>query len=152
MTLVAQVLVVLLGVFFILPGDLGASGRKKINLQVRDAELRDVFIIIARFAGVNILLSREVKGKITLELYGVDYLRALDVIARLNKYQVLVKDNVICIGDKDAIARVRGSGTSRVFTLNHSDPESTAKILRKIYKDFEVMTDARTNSIVIAPR
>lgn len=129
-----------------------AERRPKINLQVRQADLRDVFIIIARFARVNVLLSREVKGKISLELVGVDYLRAMDAIARLNGYEILLKDGIVCIGDEDAIRRVRGQGVSEVLTLNHADPEAMAKLLRKVHKDLEVMTDPRTNSIVIVPR
>ena len=94
-----------------------AAPRPKINLQVRQADLRDVFVIIARFAKVNVLVSKEVKGKVSLELVGVDYLRAMDAIARLNGYEILLRDGVVCVGDKEAIRRVRGRGFSQVLTL-----------------------------------
>ena len=146
----ALLVVLVVATSFLSP--LEAASRPKINLQVRQADLRDVFVIIARYAKVNVLVSKEVQGKVNLELVGVDWLRAMDAIARLNGYELAMRDNIVCIGDAEAIRRVRGRGVAEILTLNHADPEAMAKILRKIDEKLEVMTDPRTNSIVIVPK
>lgn len=53
---------------------------KPITLQVRDMDAVDVFRLIGDASGFNIILSDDVKGKVTLSLIDVPWDQALDVV------------------------------------------------------------------------
>jgi type IV pilus assembly protein PilQ len=68
-----------------------------ITLQVRDADLADVFRLIAEASGFNILLGDSVKGKITLSMINVPWDQALDVILRTQKLGAERNNNLLRI-------------------------------------------------------
>lgn len=55
---------------------------KPITLQVRDADVADIFSLIADSSGFNIILGDDVKGKLTLSLVDVPWDQALDVVLK----------------------------------------------------------------------
>ncbi|MBI3891506.1 MAG: hypothetical protein HY303_08260 [Candidatus Wallbacteria bacterium] len=123
---------------------------KPVDLRFREVEVRDVFRIIARLAGRNVLLAPEVKGRITIDLTGVDPLKALDLIAAVNRYEVVVKDGVTVIGDPATLSFVRGPGAMHIVPLRYGNAVELADKLTKLYKGkLEVLADVRTNSLLI---
>ena len=57
---------------------------KLITLDVKDMEIADVLRMIADQSGLNILTSKNVQGKITIDLEDVDMEAALDAILKVN--------------------------------------------------------------------
>ena len=75
------------GTIKIIQGEKGVAGDgnledEKFSLQVHDAELTQVLDMLAQLAGVNILPSPEVQGRITLNLQDVTVDRALEAILK----------------------------------------------------------------------
>jgi type IV pilus assembly protein PilQ len=56
-----------------------------IDIDVKDADLHNVFRLIADAGGVSIAVADDVKGTITLRLRKVPWDQALDAVVRLEK-------------------------------------------------------------------
>ncbi|MEW6110101.1 MAG: secretin N-terminal domain-containing protein [Nitrospirota bacterium] len=52
------------------------------SLSVRDADIRDVFLLLSKDSGVNIIADMDVKGKISIDFTGLDLNSALYAITR----------------------------------------------------------------------
>lgn len=68
-----------------------------VDLDVKDADLSDVFRLLAEVGHVNIVVSGEVTGTITLRLRHVPWDQALDVIARTKSLGVERDGNVMTV-------------------------------------------------------
>jgi|SRR5581483_8180491 len=67
-----------------------AELRPKVSVDADGADLRDVIDAIARQAGVNIVVEPQIKETVTLHLRDIDWLEAVQVIARYTKCEVNV--------------------------------------------------------------
>ena len=68
-----------------------------IDLDVKNAELSEVFRLLADVGHVNIVISGEVTGTITLRLEHVPWDQVLDVIARAKSLSLQRDGNVILV-------------------------------------------------------
>lgn len=76
---------------------------EKIQLVFDDADVRDIFQLIAEVSDLNIIVSDEVKGSITLRLIDVPWDQALDLILETKNLGMLKKGNVVRVLPKDQI-------------------------------------------------
>lgn len=68
-----------------------------IDLDVKDADLHDVMRLLADVGNINIVVSDEVQGNVTLHLKHVAWDLAACTIARVQKVQMLLEDNVVLV-------------------------------------------------------
>ncbi len=59
-----------------------AKDRGKFSLSVRDADLRDVFLLLSKDSGINIIADKEVAGKISIDFTNLELQSALYAITR----------------------------------------------------------------------
>ena len=76
---------------------------EKIQLVFDDADVRDIFQLIAEVSDLNIIVSDEVKGAITLRLIDVPWDQALDLILETKNLGMLKKGNVVRVLPKEQI-------------------------------------------------
>ncbi|TRO84118.1 type IV pilus secretin family protein [Trichloromonas acetexigens] len=76
---------------------------EKIQLVFDDADVRDIFQLIAEVSDLNIIVSDEVKGSITLRLIDVPWDQALDLILETKNLGMLKKGNVVRVLPKEQI-------------------------------------------------
>ncbi|HKK01266.1 MAG TPA: type IV pilus secretin PilQ, partial [Desulfuromonadales bacterium] len=76
---------------------------KKISLVFDDANLRKIFQLIADVSNLNIIVSDDVKGTISLRLIDVPWDQALDLILETKNLGMLQEGNVVQILPKDKI-------------------------------------------------
>lgn len=70
---------------------------KAIDLDVKDADVHDVFRLIADAANVNLVVSDEVSGKVTLKLKHVAWDAAACTIAASQHLELDVQDNILIV-------------------------------------------------------
>jgi type IV pilus assembly protein PilQ len=117
---------------------------KPITLKVRDADLVDVFRLIADTSGFNIIVGEEVKGKVTLSIEDVPWDQALDVILETQKLGAERTSNLLRIvtlanltSEKQAeLAAQQATEASaprvtRVFPVNYAKLDDLTTILNK---------------------
>jgi hypothetical protein len=95
------------------PGD-GAAARRftgaRVDLDLKSADLKDVFRLLADVGDVNIVVAEGVSGAITLRLRRVPWDQALDVIARAKGLGVERDGNVLLVGAAGARAGTDAHG------------------------------------------
>ena len=77
------------------------TGRKytgqRISMDFKDADLANVFRIIAEVSNLNIITSDDVKGKVSVRLVNVPWDQALDIVLRSKNLGATMEGNVLRI-------------------------------------------------------
>lgn len=73
------------------------NGDSIVNLSLREADIQQVLRMFADQAGMNIILSEEVSGNVTMDLVNISLERALDLVIKTNKLQYEITDNTLII-------------------------------------------------------
>jgi|GEM_PF-502771 len=78
---------------------------QKLNIDVKDTDIRDVIRMISKGYDINILVDQDISGKVTLHLVDVPIMEALRSIAASNNLDVIRDGSVYYI--KKAVAEQR---------------------------------------------
>jgi type IV pilus assembly protein PilQ len=139
---------------------------QRISLDFKDADLQNVFRIIAEVSNLNIITSDDVRGKVTLRLINVPWDQALDLVLQAKSLGAKQEGNVIRIAPLAALRteeRARLDAQKEVEKLRVSLEAVTetipvsytkagdlqAKIKDLLSEGGKVQIDDRTNTIVI---
>lgn len=76
---------------------------RPISIQTSDADIRDVITFIAEEAGINLVLSEDVQGKISVKLRQVPWDQALIIVMRSRGLGYMREGNVIRITQLSAL-------------------------------------------------
>lgn len=74
-----------------------ALRRARVDLAVKDADVRDVLTFLARKAGVNVIMTERVKGKVTMYLRRVRVIDALDAVLEVKGLDRVVRQNIVLV-------------------------------------------------------
>lgn len=100
-TLISLFLIALLNLlyptFSLSSEDFPYRGRK-IDIVMTDADIRGVLFLIGDYAGVNVVISDNVKGKITLRLTDVPLDQAIDIIFEMAGLEAVIFRDTLIIG------------------------------------------------------
>jgi type IV pilus assembly protein PilQ len=84
-------------------------GRKyhgqRISMDFKDADLTNVFRIIAEVSNLNIITSDDVKGKVSLRLVNVPWDQALDIVLRSKSLGATQEGNVLRIAPLSSLRK-----------------------------------------------
>jgi type IV pilus assembly protein PilQ len=138
------------------------SGRK-ISLDLQDADLINVMRLFAEVANLNIILSPEVKGRVTVRMVNIPWDQAMDIILKMNGFGYVLEDNILRIASVGALTReaedeMRSKEAkkkaedliTRIVPVNYAkaaEIESTIK--KSLSPRGETVTDTRTNTLII---
>lgn len=136
---------------------------KKISLETDDADIRSVFKLISEEANVNLIVSDEVTGKVTVKLKNVPWDQALVLLLKTKKLGYTRSGNVLRIApladiqkeEKDSFdllsqRKQNASPKVRTVQVNYAKVEDLANQVKGILsKAGTVVSDARTSSLII---
>lgn len=126
--------------------------QKRISLTVKDAELENVIRLLARQAGLNIVMNpAHVQGRVTVQLRDVPIGAALQAILRTNGLD-LVRDSGNAFRVSPVGALRRNARLEQVVVhvpLSWVSAVEVKKILDPVV-DGEIVADTMTNSVIIA--
>lgn len=75
-----------------------------LDLDVKDADVHDVYRLLSDVGRVNIVIASDVRAKVTLRLRRVAWQQIACTIAAVHKLQILVDGNVLLV-------RLRAAGS-----------------------------------------
>ncbi len=81
----------------IFPGRIAVFTGQPVSLDFQDADIKNVFRILAEVSGFNFVVSEGVKGKVTLKLDNVPWDQALDLILQTYSLGIVKRGNVLRI-------------------------------------------------------
>jgi type II secretory pathway component GspD/PulD (secretin) len=119
-----------------------------IDLDVKDADIRETIEKIARKASINIIVSPKVKGKITCLVKQMDARELIVFIARANGFEVEDRGRIIVVmAGKSSGKQVR----VEVISLQYGNSAEVSKIIQNIRRDKNVRIthDERTNRLIL---
>lgn len=136
---------------------------KKISIETKSMDIRDALSFITEESGVNMVISEEVKGNVSLKLRQVPWDQALVVIMRARKLGYTRQGNVLRIAPLDDLKAEEDDANKLALSRKTVEPlkvrmfpVSYAKVdeLEKKIKDFlgergRVVGDVRTNALVV---
>jgi type IV pilus secretin PilQ/predicted competence protein len=132
-------------------------------LRFKDADLEDVVLWLADFAGLNVVFDPDVRGTVTCDLRYVPWDQALDVILRPNKMGKSIEGNILRIAPVGTLTReaedrrrleesqeLAGPVKTNYYELSYARARDIEGLLRgKISSRGELIVDERTNTLVI---
>lgn len=145
-----------------LSGNMKFYGRP-ISIQVKDGDIRDIFNFISEESGLNLVLSDEVTGKISLKLREIPWDQALVVVMQSKQLGYIRQGNILRVAPLKAI-RAESDATKDVIESQRSLQPLRVKVFPISYaaaKDLEgqvtgfltprgkVRSDTRTNTLIV---
>jgi type IV pilus assembly protein PilQ len=146
-----------------------AEGKKyigqKLSLDFKDADIKNVFRLLAEVSGKNIVVTDDVNRKVTLRLVEVPWDQAMDLIITTNGLGKDEMGNVIRISTTARLEtdRLQQKKTERAredaeplqtayFNINYArvkDLESKVKTLLTKRSDVALVIDERSNTMMV---
>jgi len=121
---------------------ISSDAQTPITLHVKDAPIRAVLNLIAEESGLNLVVSDQVEGSITLRLNGVPWPQALDIILQSRGLAVRDLGEVLWVAPQTAIAEIeqaredarlaleeRVEMVTEHLPLSHADAAELARLL-----------------------
>lgn len=137
-----------------------------INLQVKDADVRDVINFLAEESGANIVMSDDVNGKVSLKVRHIPWDQALVTVMRSKGLGYTRQGNVLRIStlktlqeETEATSKIMESQKAivpavvRVIPINFANIDELVKNVQQFLgKDGKVVADNRTNTLIITDK
>jgi type IV pilus assembly protein PilQ len=134
-----------------------------ISLDLKDADIKDVFRTISQLTGLNIVIDPEVRGTVTVQLEDVPWDQALDLILKQNSLGYVLENNIMRIattaklqaeeGDRARLAEARQAAEPTrtvIKKLSYSKAGEIVPVLQSVMsKRGAIVVDQRTNTLII---
>ncbi|WP_425929562.1 type IV pilus secretin PilQ [Pseudomonas sp. NyZ201] len=140
------------------PVSVAAPG-KPLSLNFQDVEVRAVLQVLADFVGVNLVVSDEVRGNITLRLHEVPWEQALDTVLQSKGLGRRLDGNVLLVaplGELENAGRpVYGPREQAFLPVSHAQAADIVTLLQPLLEAGPeeepwgaISVDERTNSLI----
>ena len=104
---------------------------QKMSINMQDSDIKNVLMLIGELAGLNIVVTPEVKDTITANLQNVSVKAALDVILVTNGYDYVTQENIIIVKEKKI--NYERDVVTRVIKLKYIDTAALQRPLQNIF-------------------
>ena len=127
--------------------------QKTLSIDFKDASLKQVFDVLAKAAGVNIVLDRDVKSdqRTTLSLREISVQDAVALVTMTNQLEqrVVGKNALLVYPNTSAKQKDYEELSVRTFFLANADPEQVSGVLKLILKMRDVIVDKSQNAVIV---
>ena len=137
------------------PIDKPDSKQEKISLDLKGMDIVDVIKMISQRSGYNIIIGKNVSGKVTMFLKDVDIWEAFEIILSANNLAYEIKGGIIYImTDKDYELiygdKFKDKKHLLSMTLKFAKAQEVSKTITQIKSSVgRVIVDEATNTIVV---
>ncbi|PLX96963.1 MAG: hypothetical protein C0620_01575 [Desulfuromonas sp.] len=111
-----------------------------VTLMLDDADVRKVMQLIAEISNLNIILSDDVKGNISLRLHDVPWDQALDLILDIKRLGTINQGNVVRVLPLNTIKNMEAERLKATKEIKKLE-ETRTEIFVINYKDTEAIED-----------
>lgn len=133
----------------ITPRKLKPKGSGTVSLEFRDANLRNIFEVISRTSGINIILDPNVRSDLKASVFVKDASveEVIDFLLTMHQLsKKVLTDNSILIYPNNKAAQYEDL-ILRTFYLNHADAKQTASLVKAMLPIKDVFVDEKLNMI-----
>lgn len=140
-----------------------AADKGKIDVDVMNADIRNVLRLFADVGHVNLVLGDDVGGKITVRFANVPWETAMRSVLSVKGLAMERTGNIVRVQRAEAFAKERAERISahelcvataplqtQIFHLSYADAEQVAAMIRPtLTRRGSVTVDTRTNTILV---
>jgi type IV pilus assembly protein PilQ len=139
---------------------------KRISLNLRDADIKEVFRLFHEISGLNFVLDPGVSGRVTIVLDQVPWDQALDLILKNNGLDKVLEQNVLRIATTQKLAQEAAARKqlreakelevepiTLTRTLSYGKATDVERVIREggvLSQRGRVIVDERTNTLIIS--
>ncbi len=91
----------------------------RVTMNFKDAELANVVRLLVSQDNLNLIMSDDIQGKVTVNLEDVALESAMDAILHVNDYEWFVQDNIIIVQPMKTKQILSGELRTQMFRLNY---------------------------------
>lgn len=132
---------------------LAAAYRKPITIEFRDASVKQVFDVIARTSGLNILFDKDVrqdqKMSIFLKNSTIEAAIHFALLTNQLEQQTLDGNTILIYPNQPAKQKEYQEVVVRSFFLSNAEAKAVANSIKTIVKTRDVVVDEKLNMIVL---
>ncbi len=138
---------------------------KPVSLNFQDIQVRAVLQILADFTGLNIVVSDQVQGNLTLRLHNVPWDQALDIILQTKGLSMRRNGNVIYVAPTTVLAKqdqeqlqAQQQRTqleplqTETIQVNYANAQDLAKLITTPSNNTSSKNGAGSNNGLLSPR
>jgi len=119
-----------------------------IDVEFKDADINDVFRVLALKGNVSIVADPDVKGLVTVSIQNVPWEKALDVICRTYGYAYERESNIIRVTTLDK--QGQENLVTEVFPLNYAKAADVAAAVGEMRSERgKIKFDSRSNLVIV---
>jgi type IV pilus assembly protein PilQ len=134
-----------------------------LSLDLKDADIKDVFRTISQLTQLNIVVDPEVKGTVTVQLEDVPWDQALDLILKQNSLGYVLENNIMRIATTAKLQAEQADRARLMDARQAAEPtrtvikklsyakagELTATVKSVMSRRGDIVVDSRTNTLII---
>jgi type IV pilus assembly protein PilQ len=113
---------------------------QKISLDFKDADIRNILRLISDISGLNIIVSDNVTGKVTIKLDDVPWDEVLDIILETNNLGKIWSKSVMRIETQEQIRRI-SDDKYKAQKSREKVEELQTEVIDVIYRDAQDVVD-----------
>jgi type IV pilus assembly protein PilQ len=113
---------------------------QKISLDFKDADVRNILRLIADISGLNIVVSENVKGTVTIKLEDIPWDEVLDIILETNNLGKLWMNSVLRIETQEQIRKI-SEEKYRAQKSQEKVADLKSEVVDIIYRDANDVVD-----------
>ncbi|MDH3609363.1 MAG: hypothetical protein OEQ24_09000 [Gammaproteobacteria bacterium] len=143
--------IILLCILSLLFINANAQNSKKISLTFHDVEISEVMEMLSIKEHVNIILAKDVEGKISVNLYNVTLRQAILSIADAAGYAVEYRNGSYFVLRRDDSGKYAQSGLTeiRALKVEYSDTSVVEEILETYLSEYGKITNLADRRLLI---
>lgn len=128
--------------------DAGAPSQSSIEYV--GADIQDVLRTLARQAGLNLVMSEEIIGKVTISLVDVPFEKAIQLICDSKGYAVTKEENILKVQTRASLAAEPLQ--EEIVSLSYMTTVEAEKVLKPFLTQGRgsVTSDTRSNTLVLS--
>lgn len=123
-----------------------------ISLNLKDVNIEDALKIISQASGLNVVLDKDVKAKVSITLKDVSWQTALENILKTNELTYRIQENIIRVMSLATVKKEEETLplTTKIIGLNFAKAEELQKSLTKMLSSRgSIEVNVPTNSLII---
>jgi len=131
-------------------GTASLSSGQVISLNINQMDLQDVLRLIAEKADLNIIISKEVAGTVTLRLKNVGLWEALGAILESNGFTYREEKGIIRVLKLEEVIEEKPMLTTEIILLKYAKAEEMKKASQHLLSPSGTMEiDIRSNVLIV---
>ena len=123
---------------------------KPVTIEMRDADLRDVFRMLGTMMNINILVDPSVPSSmVTVSVKEVPFRDALQYLMRMYEITYAMVGKTMVVGKAESIAKTMGLQQTRGFHIAYADPKQIPALLQSITGVTKFVVDERLRMVYV---